>query len=589
MQKLIKACGPLSAYRKKGAVSIMLVIIIPVFIMGCLVVYQMLYQRQMKLRTEKIALACSDAYLSVYNGYLYDELAILAIKKSPGIDALIREYLIKNRILDANQALLSTSTYMTLDQPIFFREAIRYASEAQIGRAIVHLGEEWLDQLSSIQTIRKYLKNYHSLLEKIADISKMMGIEDFLELLEKADDREFLNGVIALEARCASELEKLTAISGQVRTIGAQIKGETAWEKAFIESQEAILLDAVDLAMDEIDEIRKIVEDFEDFEDFEVVDNKKGIRALVSDRITYLRARNQKARSGWLEALQGLIIEAEKYAFKGEATERKLILPKPLNTYEILFDLPQLSVTDRWLINEYLLMIFNSYDENCPRKLKNENRNNQNRALKGEVEFLLTGESDESNSLSLVRLKLLALREGANLLGIITSKERMEAITKSTLAIPSPWNHLAVAAAIGGWATVESYYDVKKLVAGEGLHLIKTPDEWSISFEQLLVGQLPPDMKRQTTPEKSFSDPRLYYQDYLRILLYFQEDRLTLSRTMALVDSELWWASDKKATLAHYAIGFDLQFAFAHYWGETVSYQLNQAIHPLSQMDSVFP
>ena len=170
----VKAClNTDSNARKKGAVSILMVIVIPIFIMGCLLVYQILYQRQVNMRTEKIVLACSDAYLSMYNGYLFDELALLANNKSPGVEVMVREYLIKNKIIDTNVEISFDASYMGLDQPDYFREAIYYASTAQIGRSIVRMGDEWINQLSAIQTLRKVLKSYNTLLDNIADVSKM--------------------------------------------------------------------------------------------------------------------------------------------------------------------------------------------------------------------------------------------------------------------------------------------------------------------------------------------------------------------------------------------------------------------------------
>ncbi len=583
----VKAClNTDSNARKKGAVSILMVIVIPIFIMGCLLVYQILYQRQVNMRTEKIVLACSDAYLSMYNGYLFDELALLANNKSPGVEVMVREYLIKNKIIDTNVEISFDASYMGLDQPDYFREAIYYASTAQIGRSIVRMGDEWINQLSAIQTLRKVLKSYNTLLDNIADVSKMTGIETTLEMLTTIETNQFLEGIDKLSARCEEEEGKLAAITDQLRLIESQIKGEAAGAKAFVDSQDALVMEALEQARLGIQGIKALVKQVKDQPTLE---HEMLWREMVDEQLKDLRSRYQNEETDLLDALKNAIIEAEKVVFSGEETKRKLTLPKPSASYEITEALPKLSSADRWLINEYLLMIFSSYDENCPRNLNTEKRKNINRPLKAEVEYLLTGEVAEANSLSLVRLKMFALREGANLIGIITSQEKMATLTKSTLAIPPPWRQVALATMLGGWATIESYYDVRKLVAGEGLHLIKTPDEWTLSLEQLLEGHLPQYTKQQHTGVKSITDPRLYYQDYLRLLLYFQTDEITLSRTMALMDSELWWASDQKATLEHYAIGFDLHFQVEHPWGDVFDYRMKQAIYPGVPGESVHP
>lgn len=82
---------------------------------------------------------------------------------------------------------------------------------------------------------------------------------------------------------------------------------------------------------------------------------------------------------------------------------------------------------------------------------------------------------------------------------------------------------LLAATLILGWAFAESVYDVKELLAGEKIPLLKTDATWHYGLSSALQGELPGTSEEDASGSDS---PGMGYEDYLRIFLLLCEENL---------------------------------------------------------------
>lgn len=171
------------------------------------------------------------------------------------------------------------------------------------------------------------------------------------------------------------------------------------------------------------------------------------------------------------------------------------------------------------LLGEYSLHYFNYYrDRGAP---ASDYPKSGSRAL--EIEYLLNGaDSDEKNLSAFVR-RLIALREGMNLLYLYqdTAKRneaRLFVITTllggAAAANPALLSVLTFFV-LSIWALAQSFSDVKALLSGGRVPLLHTKESWTLAVSDLLTFGQTHTARPTGNETKGFS-----YRDYLRIFLY---------------------------------------------------------------------
>ena len=180
--------------------------------------------------------------------------------------------------------------------------------------------------------------------------------------------------------------------------------------------------------------------------------------------------------------------------------------------------------------------------------------------LQYQTEYVLAGQESDVDNLRMVTERLLILREAANMVYIMGSEEKMTLIQDVSdgiaAALLSPEiSPLIQFILIAAWAGVESLKDVKVLLNGGSVPLIKTDEEWDLELESVMdigdeehlreileqgqtVGQ--GQTERNGNGQTNGGEPLvLYYQDYLRILLMFQNKQLTAYRMMDIMEMDI--------------------------------------------------
>lgn len=185
---------------------------------------------------------------------------------------------------------------------------------------------------------------------------------------------------------------------------------------------------------------------------------------------------------------------------------------------------PSDSLWDRILFQEYLLRYMGYYGSG-----KAEG------ALDYQIEYLVAGKNYDTDNLKSVVNRLSALREAANVIYLLADAEKNLEIHEAAIlacglfALPE-LIPIMEGVILFGWAYAESVYDVKTLMAGGKIPLIKDRSSWHYSLENALWGN---------ADDAAGEGRGLAYQDYLRILMMMTDLETLTARAMNMVEADI--------------------------------------------------
>lgn len=155
--------------------------------------------------------------------------------------------------------------------------------------------------------------------------------------------------------------------------------------------------------------------------------------------------------------------------------------------------------------------------------------------LQYQAEYALVGkDSDEENLKTVVR-KLRRLREQADFLYLAGSPERRAEASEMALAIAASMGNpelepVISLALLKCWAWGESILDMRELLEGGKIPLVKTDGSWQLSLSSLA------DLQRAADTERHSADGGLNYEEYLRLLLARVPADILAGRMMDLTE-----------------------------------------------------
>ncbi|MBQ3545503.1 MAG: hypothetical protein IJA34_11055 [Lachnospiraceae bacterium] len=160
-------------------------------------------------------------------------------------------------------------------------------------------------------------------------------------------------------------------------------------------------------------------------------------------------------------------------------------------------------------------------------------KGNEGECLNYEIEYILKGKSSDKENLSEVIDEILLIREGFNLIYLFgDSEKRGQAYTMATavtgftgMPVVIRLTQMLIMAA---WAYAESIIDVKDLLEGKRVSIIKTSNEWNLSL--MGVKNLAPKK------DKKQNNTGLLYEDYIRVLLFSQNKALQIYRILDVIE-----------------------------------------------------
>ena len=179
---------------------------------------------------------------------------------------------------------------------------------------------------------------------------------------------------------------------------------------------------------------------------------------------------------------------------------------------------------ERFFFQEYLLRYMGHYGAES-----------EEDALTYQVEYLVTGKNNDLNNLRNVVNVIFAVREVANTSYIMTDQEKtaiaevLGTALAAAMTIPEAGSILKMIL-LYGWAFAESIHDMKCLMSGGKVPLMKTKATWYYDLDKAL--------KMESSSGNSYLDG-LSYEDYLRILMMLQKKDVLTARAMNMVEADI--------------------------------------------------
>lgn len=182
-------------------------------------------------------------------------------------------------------------------------------------------------------------------------------------------------------------------------------------------------------------------------------------------------------------------------------------------------DVEEVEWMDKILLQQY----FRNY-------MSNYSQQKDGRCLLYELEYLIAGKSTDYENLKGVVTQLLAIRGAANFAYLLSDEVKMQEVTLlATTLIGATLNpillELVKTALLTAWAFAESVLDVRALLQGKNISLLKNSDLWTLDIED--IGSISKDFA--VAKESSVG---ISYEGYLGILLLFQENNTLAMHAM---------------------------------------------------------
>ncbi len=191
---------------------------------------------------------------------------------------------------------------------------------------------------------------------------------------------------------------------------------------------------------------------------------------------------------------------------------------------------------NRLLVGEYILEMFKYGSFSTKSKSVNNVEDQKNNNLQYELEYILEGKSSDIENLEGVVNSILLLRTGVNYLCLCGSATKQGEAQALALAIATvsgaPYLEAVLKESLLlAWAYAESVVEVKSLLQGGRLPLVKSEMDWNLQLSKLLTFGKDGNITEQTKNSSGMS-----YKDYLRMLIYLENKEQLVMRSLDLVE-----------------------------------------------------
>ena len=188
---------------------------------------------------------------------------------------------------------------------------------------------------------------------------------------------------------------------------------------------------------------------------------------------------------------------------------------------------------------QYLADHFSSFTEQEGATAAEDEGEESATALAYELEYILGGKTSDSENLLYVLHRILGIRTAINTAYLLTDVEKKAVCTSLATAIAGFTLNPIIIEAVDyalriGWAYAESIADVRRLLAGEKIPVIKTASDW-----QTDVYHLSETMARSASNDREDSLTDISYEGYLKSLLFLQATDKSALRSLDLIEKNI--------------------------------------------------
>ncbi len=178
-----------------------------------------------------------------------------------------------------------------------------------------------------------------------------------------------------------------------------------------------------------------------------------------------------------------------------------------------------------------------------------------------QMEYILSGKSNDTDNLKSVTERLLLLRETANVVFLFSDAAKVSEAEALALSIASAagapvLTELIKISLLFAWAFAESVWDVRQLLAGRRIPLMKTAADWHFSLEGMLnyqnegAGETVPGQDENGGQQSAFADGmrgrlmalsegKLGYEEYLMLFLFLEKEETVVLRMMDIAEMDV--------------------------------------------------
>ena len=417
-------------------------------------------------------------------------------------DAMSMEKITTDYGLGSKEAIEVEKTLKRLSENIEKQEEIRSKMKSAVSA-------------QNISEIKKLCKDLKSTLKKVPDLIKKY---------EKKADR-MSEKIREIENKNADNISKLSESNREY------IDGEISKFKEYVDkdSERRIEISALaGLSESMISEVEELESDIESLQEMmEAEDDEEqdydigeawnnlgsGIDALTVMRLNFKYGIADEEKEEKLKQVKELISDG---IFSLVIPENREVSNKSINR----LSLPSNAITggysgrnlaQRLLVNEYMGTYFADFTDDIDTPLSYE------------LEYILNGDTSDRINLENAILKILAIREGLNYMHIISDASKMQSaqelatVISGVLCLPQI-TLLIKFLIIAVWALVESAIDLRCLLSGGKVPLIKSRDDWSADLDSIFD-----ILNNNSLREKEASSRGINYEGYLKMLLYIEE------------------------------------------------------------------
>ncbi len=190
-------------------------------------------------------------------------------------------------------------------------------------------------------------------------------------------------------------------------------------------------------------------------------------------------------------------------------------------------------LTNRLLWQEYLMRYCGFFGQEL-----------EGSALQYQLEYLIVGKENDMDNLRGSINRIMGIREAANLLYLYSDgaknaeAEAAAALIAAAIMLPEIQPVFKTAILLG-WAYAESLYDVRSLLEGKKVPLIKTAETWQCDMGLITEGMLEDGLSLEDDSEENFQALGLSYADYLRLLLILSPLEEQTFRMMDIMEMDI--------------------------------------------------
>ena len=379
--------------------------------------------------------------------------------------------------------------------------------------------------------------------ELLKELKRMPGLVDKYQKQADKLEKELEKSRIVFNREkedCSSQTD--LQLEEEIRQFESYVAqdGERRKEIESLKDKSYRQAELVESVIEEAKEVERIIDQWEsDDEDDEGPDLAalwspviRHFYSLKIDSLSFSHGVKDKKKEGWLNQVERLYRSGmlELVLPDGaELSEGSLQTPElPSESGRMAKGTRGISLTDHLLVNEYCGRFFRYFPGDSGKKAAetekeaNVRESGSEGGLSYEIEYLIGGKGLDEQNLVCVVNRLLAIREGLNLMHIMSDGRKRQEAQSLAMAITgaaglSPLVLLTTFFVMSVWALGESLMDIKGLLAGKRVMIFKSAQDWTLKLEELLT------IGREGQIRAGGGERGLSYLSWLKVLLLMDE------------------------------------------------------------------